>query len=837
MLQNKILTYISLFSSAGIGCYGFKEAGFECIATNEIVSRRLDIQRINNKCRLNTGYIEGDIKKQSTKEKIFKQISLYKQMGNDRVDVVIATPPCQGMSVANHKKATNEIERNSLVVESIELISQIKPRFFILENVSSFYKTTCINKLGELIEIGKLIEQSLQEYSIYSSIINFKNYGANSSRTRTLAIGICKELKNFISGIELMPNYCNEKPLKEVIGKQKSLEWGEYDKDDFYHSFRTYPKHMREWIKDIQEGQSAFDNIDLLKRPHQIKNGHIVFNKSKNGDKYKRQKWDNVAPCIHTRSDQLASQNTIHPNDDRVFSLRELMLIMNIPESFKFIDLELGTLNRLRKEEKQKVSKKNEINIRQSIGEAVPTIIFRQIADNILNFMQKKQLNNKEISQLIEQYHLEDNKKLKDFIIRNRDKIAHASLTNLAEISNTNRIQNAAYFTNKFIINEIAKNLPNFSKDCITIIEPSVGCGNFVPILFKKYANIKQVKLKLIDINKNSLEILKLLYKKSKPSNFELEFICKDFIDYKGKADLIIGNPPFTKVNKGYIKNDSYSQNLTNLAGFFLEKALKTADFVSMVMPKNLLNTKEYENTRYLLEHKGVSSIIDFGELGFNGVLIETINITTGKTREIAVKSLPLGLNVSQKKSYIFDKKLPYWVIFRNEFFDKIFSSMEFGVFEAFRDRQLTTTNTSTTTNDIRVIKSRNISENGKLIDIEGYDSYIAKEKLKEFKIGEFLDRDDVYLTPNMTYNPRLIKKKKGFIVNGSVAILIPQKQIALNDKQMQYIASDEFRKFYKIARNYQTRTLNIDSTSCFWFGIIRDKNNETKDNRFSKSC
>ena len=140
MLSNKTLTYISLFSSAGIGCYGFKESGFECIATNEIIERRLNIQKLNNKCKFDSGYINGDIKNSNIKEKIFKQIDFYKTLGNDRVDVLIATPPCQGMSVANHKKRTNEIERNSLVIESIELIKEIQPRFFILENVPSFIK-------------------------------------------------------------------------------------------------------------------------------------------------------------------------------------------------------------------------------------------------------------------------------------------------------------------------------------------------------------------------------------------------------------------------------------------------------------------------------------------------------------------------------------------------------------------------------------------------------------------------------------------------------------------------------------------------------------------------
>lgn len=61
-------TYISLFSSAGVGCFGFKEENFKCVATNEIIERRLNIQKINNKCELETGYICGDIRNKETKE-------------------------------------------------------------------------------------------------------------------------------------------------------------------------------------------------------------------------------------------------------------------------------------------------------------------------------------------------------------------------------------------------------------------------------------------------------------------------------------------------------------------------------------------------------------------------------------------------------------------------------------------------------------------------------------------------------------------------------------------------------------------------------------------------
>ncbi|OPG67523.1 DNA (cytosine-5-)-methyltransferase [Helicobacter pylori] len=263
MLFNQTLTYISLFSGAGVGCYGFLEEGFECIATNETLEKRLNIQRINNKCKFDEGYICGDIKELEIKEKILKRIEFYsKNFGNDRVDLVVATPPCQGMSVANHKKKNDEIKRNSLVVESIDLIKQIKPRFFILENVPSFYKTGCIDKNDNLLEIGTMIEQNLSgDYMLYDEVINFKNFGANSNRTRTLVIGVCKEFKDFTSALEFFPDFKQEKTLKEVIGSLKPLTWGEYDSADFYHSFRTYPKHMQEWIKDLKEGQSAFENV------------------------------------------------------------------------------------------------------------------------------------------------------------------------------------------------------------------------------------------------------------------------------------------------------------------------------------------------------------------------------------------------------------------------------------------------------------------------------------------------------------------------------------------------------------------------------------------------
>ncbi|MDD2476931.1 MAG: hypothetical protein PHI32_13610 [Dysgonamonadaceae bacterium] len=82
----------------------------------------------------------------------------------------------------------------------------------------------------------------------------------------------------------------------------------------------------------------------------------------------------------------MASQNTVHPRDDRVFSIRELMLMMTVPCSFKWVELDLDTLNSLPVAKKRAFLKKEEIKIRQSLGEAVPTAIFQAISKKLLMF-------------------------------------------------------------------------------------------------------------------------------------------------------------------------------------------------------------------------------------------------------------------------------------------------------------------------------------------------------------------------------------------------------------------------------------------------------------------
>ena len=196
-----------------------------------------------------------------------------------------------------------------------------------------------------------------------------------------------------------------------------------------------------------------------------------------------------------------------------------------------------------------------------------------------------------------------------------------------------------------------------------------------------------------------------------------------------------------------------------------------------------------------------------------------------GQPKTTRIESMTLKKSIVQKQQYITDKTYPYWIIYRDDFFDDISKRLDFNKFTVFRDRQITNTNTTQDNkgNCLRVIKSRNISDDGKnIIDIPGYDSYIKKDTVESLSAYKFVGNTNVYLTPNMTYKPRVMRNVGNAVVNGSVAVLIPREDMELTEEQMEYFSSDEYRKFYQIARNYQTRSLNVDATSVFFYGVLR---------------
>ena len=828
--NNKLLTYVSLFSSAGVGCYGFQQEGFKCIATAELIERRIAIQRYNKKCAYESGYVCGDMTKPDVKSHILGEIQQWNKLYHIKgPDVLIATPPCQGMSVANHKKNPNkEIKRNSLVIESIVMTLEVMPKCFVFENVRAFLDTACVDVDETVKSIREAIDKHLAgKYNILYKVVNFKDYGNKSSRTRTLVVGTRKDITE-ITPFDVFPDRQKEVSLRELIGHLPSLkDMGETAPDDIFHNFRAYNPEMRAWIHDLKEGEGAFDNKDPMKRPHSIKDGEIVFNVEKNADKYTRQQWDKVAPCVHTRNDILASQNTVHPVDDRVFSIRELMLMMTIPSSFKWTDDELDDLNALDAIGRAQYLKKHETNIRQTIGEAVPTIIFQQIASKFKHAIEQPKLSLQEVKEIIANNGLIDTKKLRRYIVEHKV-LGFANLSKIAELANAERDNTAAYYTGQNISFDMIRTLPSFSaSESIRILEPSVGVGNFLPGLFNYYGDLKHVHIDVVDINSDSIETLKcLLSVTGIPSNFSISFINDDFLlhDFGDTHyDIVCGNPPYMQLPINELlrlyRFNSCNSKTNNIFAFFIEKSIRLGSTVSLVVPKSLINTPEFEDTRNLMSQYRITYLIDFGEKGFKGVKIETIAFTIEPRKSPTTTSICSYITEDCRlieQAYYTDSSFPYWLIYRDDEFSALAASMVFGLFDVYRDRKITKKITKSK-GKIRVLKSRNIG-NQAIIDIDGYDSYV--DSLEGLGVAKYINRTDCILVPNLSYNPRGCWMPLNCIADGSVAILsLKDSTTSITSKDLDFWASEPFRRFYNIARNRGTRSLNIDNNSVFFFG------------------
>lgn len=780
--MSQSLTYVSLFSSAGLGCYGFKQEGFECLASAELLSKRLEIQRANKVADSPESYFQADLSQTEKQDEITAHVK--KTLGKRKLDVLIATPPCQGMSVANHKK-NNELPRNSLVVASIKMVMDLKPQVFVFENVRAFLQATCLDLDGGTKTIESAILKNLSsDYVIKSKVMNLKDFGSPSSRTRTLVVGI-RNTHLDIAPLDLFPSAKSAPTLRELIGHLPPLtKMGEISNKDIYHGYRKFDKRMLPWIKATKPQSSAFENKEPNLRPHQVIDGKIVENKAKNGDKYQRQNWEAVAPCVHTRNDILASQNTVHPRDHRVFSIRELMLMMGVPDSFRWTEKSEKELNNLTEIEKEAYLSANELTIRQCLGEGVPTPVFRDIAKNY--------------------------KALKEA------KYVHSSSESVSKLEreNVRKKELSAFYTRRApgaqLVTGLSKRVKNQS---LKILEPSAGAGSFLSAIYSEFSSAKHVRLDLIEIDPVAVENLKKEISLNKPPvNFEVNVICENFLthEFKEKYDFVIGNPPFGKSAIG---------KRENLFAQFLEKALQISQNVSFIIPKAFLMGADYRELRDSISSTKIHKIIDYGQAAFVDVRIETVGLdfeTNGKPDLVDVISWILPLSRTIKQSYIIDKSFPLWLLYRNKFFDEVAAQLKFDVFESYRDRSITKAKTSSK-GKLRLVRGSDIIANQ--TDINSVQYRVSSENVPNSTL-RFLNSEIALVAPNLTYYVRAARLPRNSIADGSAAILVPKTKKKLDDLSIRFYSSELFFGFYRIAMNYSTRTLNIDRSSVFFWGL-----------------
>lgn len=341
---------LSLFSSAGIGETYLRDLNLNIIVANELIPKRAELY---SKIYKNTKMICGDI----TNDDIFNEII----KASKNVDFIIASPPCQGMSVAGKNRDITKMamdERNYLFLYVVKAIQLLKPKFVLIENVPNLLKLKIYYK-GQFRDVLDILRMEFSEdYTIESDILNASDYGVAQNRLRAI-IKIYK--KNLIWK---WPEKQKKKiSVKDCIGHLPSLESAQRSNIKWHFARKHLDKHIL-WMKHTPTGCSAFDNKEF----YPVKNNGERINGYNSA--YRRISWDTPAPTITIRNDAISSQRNVHPgrllsdgtySDARVLTPLELMLLNSLPANWNIPD------------------DTPEILIRQCIGESIPPLLVKEI--------------------------------------------------------------------------------------------------------------------------------------------------------------------------------------------------------------------------------------------------------------------------------------------------------------------------------------------------------------------------------------------------------------------------------------------------------------------------
>ena len=346
----------SLFSSIGIAETYFKDVGIDISVANELLQDRANLY---SKIYPDSKMISGDI----LDDNIFKNILTHT---NENLDFLIASPPCQGMSVAGKNRNIEQMlmdERNYLVFKVIDFIKIKKPKFILIENVPTFFKLLLPfqKQLLNVVDILSIIFKD--KYIIEAQEYDTSLFGVPQKRTRAI-------IKMHLKGTKWgNPTKQNLITVRDAIGHLPSIESGEKTNIKWHFARKHSERHIK-WMKNTPTGKSAIEN-------------KVHYPVKENGERiksyittYRRIKWDEPAPTITKRNDAISSQLKVHPgrklpnglySDARVLTPKELMILSSLPENWNIPD------------------NTNELLIRKSIGECIPPLLIKKIVEQIHN--------------------------------------------------------------------------------------------------------------------------------------------------------------------------------------------------------------------------------------------------------------------------------------------------------------------------------------------------------------------------------------------------------------------------------------------------------------------
>lgn len=434
---------IDLFCGAGGCSEGLIQAGFHILFSSDISDmvevtykhRHEQLGLIQGK---NTWFERADIRELSG-DIIWNSIAsleIFKGKKLPEIDLIIGGPSCQGFSRAGRRDKSDP--RNMLFGEYVRVISEIKPKYIVLENVEGFvdmqflgYKGITGIEYPDGSVTPDILRSELHEIgydTLEPRILNAADYGVPQRRNRIIFIGYRQGLvppkyptptvapENYVTLQDAIGDLivddnvrngvCRELTpyqLASINGRTPALDGNPIKSEN--HMNMELPKQtaiVRERFGLFRQGESGTnlkkrvleEGIDISDKPALIElcseqfdmkaNDVVELFKSGKATKEQaevlltkkniRQRWTSNQPSATVVT---IADDYISPWEDRTFSVREMARCQSFDDSFEFLGKR--TTGGLRR--------RVEVPQYTQVGNAVPPLLAKAIAEEILKVL------------------------------------------------------------------------------------------------------------------------------------------------------------------------------------------------------------------------------------------------------------------------------------------------------------------------------------------------------------------------------------------------------------------------------------------------------------------
>lgn len=370
------LKIFSFFSGSGFLDLGFEKAGYEIVLVNEFQPNFMAAYKYSREKmsmpKPKYGYFNIDVNEFLNERRSELEAYIKDARSDGSLVGFIGGPPCPDFSVAG-KQAGKNGENGKLSLSYVNLITYMKPDFFLFENVKGLWRTKRHREFYEELK-EKL---SKNGYDMRDRLTNALEFGAPQDRDRILLFGLqTAVIKTKYHGKKNLDNFPWDKYRKYNLDEVKALPWP--TTTPFAENSET---ECPEGIPEELTVEYWFRKNDVANHPNahdyfKPKAGRVKMEVIAEGDdskkSYKRLHRWRYSPTVAYGNNEVH----LHPYKIRRLAASEALALQTLPKEFQ-LPAEMTLTDKFK-----------------TIGNGVPFLLSNGIAKTIFDYLEAEDEEN-----------------------------------------------------------------------------------------------------------------------------------------------------------------------------------------------------------------------------------------------------------------------------------------------------------------------------------------------------------------------------------------------------------------------------------------------------------